>query len=247
MEKIIRSLLFFKFTAFILLNWAYNFKNDLCNFNKCLDRKYNGDNKLDSKNYRLLAKYRPNKDSNIVISNDEMQNNGAYENLLISNNERGTKIKGKQSNRSSFNKAQYYTEVIDYNNGMFDGKHFHFAKKWVKKKDYDDFLEKNGRIGNIALKKIKFRNYGFVVVLFFLFFLLGIGHPVLEGLGYSKTVGEKIAKLLFADNMATKVQPYMCLILFSVLIVILSVIIIIAFYKILRNNEKYKRIKLMTE
>lgn len=79
------------------------------------------------------------------------------------------KRKSKQTNRSLLKNAEYYTDVIDYNNGLFDEKHVHIDKKWIKQKGYNDFLEKRRRIGDIALKKIKFRNYGFGVVMFFFF------------------------------------------------------------------------------
>ncbi|SBS99478.1 Plasmodium exported protein (Pm-fam-a like), unknown function [Plasmodium malariae] len=108
-----------------------------------------------------------------------MSNNEEWKKKYISNNERVSIGRKKQSNRSILNKEQYYTELIDYNNGMFDGKHFHFEKKWIKKKDYDNFLENRKRIRHIALKKIKFKNYGFGVVLFFIFCFLGIGIPAL--------------------------------------------------------------------
>ncbi|SBS98933.1 Plasmodium exported protein (Pm-fam-a like), unknown function, partial [Plasmodium malariae] len=119
---------------------------------------------------------------NIVCLKEKFPNNEDIEYKNISNNAKGANRRSKQSNRSLLNKAQYYTEVIDYNNGMFDGKHFHFEKKWIKKKDYDDFLEKKRRICNIALKKIKFKNYGYIVTMFVIFLFFGIGLPVLSNL-----------------------------------------------------------------
>ncbi|SBT01639.1 hypothetical protein PMALA_082720 [Plasmodium malariae] len=87
-----------------------------------------------------------------------MPNRAEYEKKNISNNKEGTKGKNKEYYKSSLNKAQLYTEVMDYNNGMFDGKHFHFEKKFIRKKDYDYILQKSRRIHDIDLKKIKFRS-----------------------------------------------------------------------------------------
>ncbi|KAI4837657.1 hypothetical protein MKS88_003070 [Plasmodium brasilianum] len=119
--------------------------------------------------------------SNIAELKENIPYIDVIEKRDISHKEKGFIRKTKYSNGSSLYKAQYYTEVIDYNNGMFDGKYFHFEKKCMKKKDYDHFFEKK-RIGNIALKKIKFRNYGFGVAVFVIYFLLGIGIPSLYGI-----------------------------------------------------------------
>ncbi|SBS96010.1 Plasmodium exported protein (Pm-fam-a like), unknown function [Plasmodium malariae] len=180
-------------------------------------------------------------------------NNGENNEGDISNNEKCRKGKNKQSNRSLLNKAQYYTEIIDYNNGTFDGKHFHFQKKWIKKKDHDDFLEKNRRICDITLEKIKFRKYRFGVAIFIIFLFLGIGLAVLPKLPFMESVWTSINNSLpealkGAIEAAQKyVNNYLYLILYTALFVILSIMLIIAIYKILRNNEKYNKIKLITE
>ncbi|SBS99760.1 hypothetical protein PMALA_072260, partial [Plasmodium malariae] len=69
------------------------------------------------------------KDSNILELEQNMKNNTKCKKKDIAINEKEEKDKNKKSNKSSLNKAQYYTEVIDYNNEMVDGKHFHFRKK----------------------------------------------------------------------------------------------------------------------
>ncbi|SBS98856.1 Plasmodium exported protein (Pm-fam-a like), unknown function, partial [Plasmodium malariae] len=214
-----------------------------------LDVNYNLVQKLDIKKYRLLAKYKENNDSNSASLKDDIPNNRGFSQRDIFNKEEDT-LKHKISNRSSLNKAQYYTEVINHNKGMFDGKHFHFQKKWIKKKDYDYFLEKNRRIGDICLKKIKFRNYGFAVFIFFIFFVLGIGYPILQGLGYLETVAKMIMesiKSVFELKESIPVPSYTYPLLFSILLFILAIIIVVGITKILINNEKYKKIKLMTE
>ncbi|SCN12440.1 fam-m protein [Plasmodium malariae] len=174
----IKLLFFIKIFTFILLTWIYQFNSELCTFNKFGDKNYNPSEKLDTGCYRILAKDKQHNDSNNVYSKEKFTNNEENNQKEIYKNEMFRKRKSIQSNRSMLNKAQYYTEVIDYNNGIFDGKHFHFQKKWIKKKNYDTFLEKKRRICNIALKKIRFRKYRYAVFMLFFFFLLGIGLPM---------------------------------------------------------------------
>ncbi|SBT00773.1 Plasmodium exported protein (Pm-fam-a like), unknown function [Plasmodium malariae] len=205
--------------------------------------------KIKTRNYRSLAKYKQNNDLNNVCLKEVVSNNVQREKKDISNNE-----KNRKSNRNLLNKAKYYTDVIDYNNGMFDGKHFHFEKKLIKKQFYDDYLDKNRKISNIALKKIKFRSYGFGIAIFILFFLLGIGLPILRALDMGENPILKTFSSLW-DLIKDKVyEPIknlgvenFFLIIFLVSIVVLGAILIITIPKILRNNEKYKKIKLMTE
>ncbi|SBS94645.1 Plasmodium exported protein (Pm-fam-a like), unknown function, partial [Plasmodium malariae] len=139
-----------------------------------------------------MAKCKQDKDSNILELEQNIKNNTKCKKKDIAINEKGEKDKNKKSNKSSLNKAQYYTEVIDYNNGMFDGKHFHFEKKWIKKKDYDNFLERNRRICDISLRKIRFRKYSIGIAMFFIFLLLGIGIPILSSLPSLKEAWESI-------------------------------------------------------
>ncbi|KAI4839090.1 hypothetical protein MKS88_002606 [Plasmodium brasilianum] len=181
--------------------------------------------------------------------------NGVNEKISIYINEKADKRKSKQTNRSLLKNAEYYTDVIDYNNGLFDGKHVHIGKKWIKKKGYDDFLEKRRRIGDIALKKIKFRNYGFGVAMFFFFFLVGVRIPLSPGLTFlnnikwmeitNNTVGNFFYDAI--EKMTNIMDTYSYIVYFSILIVILSVMLIIGIYIILRNNEKYSKIKIINE
>ncbi|SBS92319.1 Plasmodium exported protein (Pm-fam-a like), unknown function, partial [Plasmodium malariae] len=199
--------------------------------------------RLNTRSYRLLAKYKKNKDSNNLDLKEDKPFNGEI-----------NKGKNRQSNRSLLNKAQYYTEVIDYDNGIFDGKYFHFEKKLINKNDYDDLLEKKRRICDIDLKKIKFRKYRYGAFMTFLFFLFAIGLPILQYFDYLKTAGDKLKDALnlcvawkAVENVLKGAKEYFFLISFGILMVILSVILLIALYKLLINNEKYNKIKLMSE
>ncbi|KAI4835522.1 fam-m protein [Plasmodium brasilianum] len=244
MEKKINSFLFYKISAFMILSWICHFYCDTRTVNKFLDENWTPCRRLDTRNYRLLAKYKQNKDSNnLDLKGDKPFSGEEY------------KETNRLYNGSPLNKAQYYTEIIDYDNGMFDGKQFHFEKKLIKKKDYDDLLEKKRRICDIALKKIKFRKYRYGAFITFLFFLFAIGLPILQHFKYLKSAGEWLIKTaLDLDNVWTAVEgvlkgakEYFFLISFGILMFILSVLLVIALYKLLINNEKYNKIKLMSE
>ncbi|SBS91865.1 Plasmodium exported protein (Pm-fam-a like), unknown function [Plasmodium malariae] len=210
-----------------------------------------------TKNDRLLAKYKQHTNSNNLELKDNITNNGEFKKTNITNNEKWDKRKNEQFNRSLLNKSQYYTEVIDDDNGIFDGKHFHFEKKWIKKKDYDHFFEKKRRIGDISLKKIKFGIYGFGVAIFFIFTSFGKGLPILHGKGLLKIAEEwlrdkgllKILWNLINETLeSNNLELYnLYLILYLLFFLILSVIVTFVIFKILRNNEKYQKIKLMKE
>ncbi|KAI4837509.1 hypothetical protein MKS88_003986 [Plasmodium brasilianum] len=248
MENKIKLNIFIRIGMFSILSWVCNFNNYVYIFNKSLDGMCICDREAYTRNYRLLSKYKEDKDSNNLWLKGKLSNNEVVGQKITSNNEGGTNRKNNQSHKSLLNKAQYYTEVIDYNNGMFDGKHFHFQKKWVKKKDYDTFLEKKKRIGDISLKKIKFRSYKFGIAIFFVFFLLGIGLPISRAFGLSDSSGIDNVILSFLESnlsLGNKGNAY--ILLFAVTFIMLAVLIIIAIYKILRNNEKYQKIKLMME
>ncbi|SBT85981.1 fam-m protein [Plasmodium malariae] len=248
MEKKINSIKFIKLSVFLFLNLIFHLNNDVSIISKSVDDNFYLGRKLDTRYYRSLSKYKQDKDSNNICLGERFSNNGVNERRDILNDEKVVKKKNQQLKRSSLNNAQYFTEIVDYNKGMFDGKHFHFEKKWIKKKDYDHFLEKNRRIRDISLKKIGFRDYGFAVIIIFILLLLGIGYPILLGLRHLNTVGEKIKELLEGVSIidsSTGIPSYTYVLSFAVSIVILSIIIIIAMTKILKNNEKYNKIKLI--
>ncbi|SBT01788.1 Plasmodium exported protein (Pm-fam-a like), unknown function, partial [Plasmodium malariae] len=219
-------------------------------FNKFVVENFMQCRILDKRNYRLLAKCKKDNDSNNIYLNEFFPNIDKKKNKYITNNKNWNKEKNTKSNKPLLNKAQYYTEVIDYNNGIFDGKHFHFEKKLIRKKDYDAFLEKKRRIRDISLKKIKFKSYRFGSAILLLFFFLGIVLPILQGLELLKKAGDEIKKLPNMESVWSAIEGclgpakyHFFLIAFSTIIFILVVILVIVIPKILRNNEKYNRIK----
>ncbi|KAI4841583.1 fam-m protein [Plasmodium brasilianum] len=245
-------LLFIKIDAFILLSWIFLFNHNNL-FNKSLGKDSNSWEKLDKASCRLLAKYNNDKDSNVLVLKD-LPYNGEHEKMIITNNERRNKGKNKQSIKSLLNKAQYYTEVIDYNNGMFDGKHFHFEKKWIKKRDYDNFLKRNRRICNISLRKIRFRKYGTGVAMFVIFSLFAAAFYVLPRLNSLITAWESITEGGILEALNSTISELgkagmtsIYLSLYSVLMLILIIMLVIGICRVLGNNEKYNKIKLISE
>ncbi|SBS96660.1 Plasmodium exported protein (Pm-fam-a like), unknown function, partial [Plasmodium malariae] len=223
-------------------------------FNKYFYDNYNNDRKLGIRKYRLLAKYKLDKDSNIAHLKGDSLNNERCKKNYVSSSEKWANENNKKINRNLLNKAQYYTEVVDYDSGMFDGKHFHFEKKWIKKKNYDNLVERNRRICDKALKKIKFRSYGFGVAQFFIFFLFGVGLSILPTFAFWGSIKNNIESIPLIGELYKSIEQlkeieqfYIYLALFSVIMITLSVMLITGLYKILRNNEKYNKIKLMTK
>ncbi|KAI4839848.1 hypothetical protein MKS88_001751 [Plasmodium brasilianum] len=258
MEQNTKLHIIIKIAVFLFVRWIFKFNRDSSKFSKSMHENCCISRRLYTRNYRSLAKYKKNKDSNNICLEEDIKSNKVNEQKDISYNKKKGKRTNKLTNKSLLNKSQYYTEVIDYNNGMFDGKHYHFEKKWIKKKDYDNFLEKKRRINDIALKKIKFRSYGFGAAIFFLFFLFGIGLPILRTFDFVddstftpfKTCWEFIYKGLNlgeikAGSSVPGVENFF-LAVFLVLTIILAALIIVAIPKILRNNEKYKKLKYMS-
>ncbi|KAI4836228.1 hypothetical protein MKS88_004016 [Plasmodium brasilianum] len=145
-------IIFIKIAELIILTWISNFSNYVCTSGKSKDGNCKYDRKIDIKRYRLLEKYKHDKDSNNILLKKRFPNGEIDKQKDITHNEKVTKRKNKKSNKSLLNKSQYYTENIDYNNEIFDGKHFHFEKKWIKKRNYYDLIEKKRRFRSISLK-----------------------------------------------------------------------------------------------
>ncbi|KAI4833597.1 fam-m protein [Plasmodium brasilianum] len=210
--------------VFLPLIWIYNSNNNLSTLSKSLNENSCLGRKLVTRIYRLLANYKQQYSNNVYLKK-KFQNNGVNEKKDIHSNKMDITAKRKQSNRSLLNKAQYYTEIVDYNNGMFDGKHFHFEKKWIRKKDYDNFIERKRKIGLPIYRGLEMSN------------------PKLDN-----QRGETVKMIIdYIKAMTDLEEGTIYVILFGILMIILAIIFIIAIYKFLRNNEKYNKIKLMTE
>ncbi|SBT00848.1 fam-m protein [Plasmodium malariae] len=258
MEQKIKSLIFLEIATLILLTWISNFICVESTYNKLLDKNYSHCKKFSIRSYRLLAKCVQNENSSIIDLKEEIPNNGKLPPQDISNNEKGIKEKKKPFNRSSLNKTKFYAEVTDYDNAMFDGKHFHYEKKWIDKKNYDNFVKKDRGARYMALRKLKYTGYRLVFAIFFVFLLFGIGLPTIQftevfnnigtfwtstlGLPSIKDWGAPISRVLsdvILDNSF--------LISYVISLVLLGLVIALLVPKIFINNEKYKKLKLRKE
>ncbi|SBS99063.1 Plasmodium exported protein (Pm-fam-a like), unknown function [Plasmodium malariae] len=201
---------------------------------------------LNKRIYRLLDEYKLGKCSNSVVLKEDIPNYRECKKKDISNNNKKDGILKRKQPNKSLNNWRFYTQVPAYNKQMSDRNYFYFKKQWVNKNDSKFFQEKNSKIRDIDIKKIKFRSYGFGVAVLLLFFLFGIGYPILQGLDLLKPLQTKLLGLLTLFSLdPTPIQYFICSIFFGVLIIILAIVIITTIPKILINNEKYKKFKLM--
>ncbi|SBS97165.1 Plasmodium exported protein (Pm-fam-a like), unknown function [Plasmodium malariae] len=209
------------------------------------DESYTLDENLNKGTYRLLDEYKQSINPNNVVFKEDIPNYSEHEKKDIYNNKRRGIRRSEKLNKS-LNNERFYTHVTDYNKEMFDRKYFRFEKKWVNKKYYGVSKEQNGRIRDIDIKKIKFRSYKFLVAVIFLFFLFGIGYPILQGLEKLKTLRAYLLSILgYFMNDPSPAQHLVLSIFFGALIIILAIIIIITIPKILINNEKCNKFKFM--
>ncbi|SBS95499.1 PIR Superfamily Protein [Plasmodium malariae] len=223
-----------KISAFILLTWLIKSSNEIYNFSRNLIRR----------NYRLLAEYKLDKCSNVVVLKEDRPNYTEYKKKYISNNIKGGIRTSDESNKS-LNNERRYKQVTGCNKETLDRIYYRFKNKWVNKKDYEISQKQNRRICNINLRKIKFRSYGFAFAIFSLFFSFGIGFPILQALELLGPLEKNILGIVGYLIDPTSIKDYISLIFFGVLIIILAITIMITIPKILINNEKYEKIKLM--
>ncbi|SBS93253.1 Plasmodium exported protein (Pm-fam-a like), unknown function [Plasmodium malariae] len=111
--------------------------------------------KLDDRIYRLLAKYKKDKDSKVVMLRDDISNNGMDKKKDISNTEMQCTGKKKELYRGSLN--NYHGHKQDMNNKyskFVTKKYSHLEKKIFKELDFVDFLKRNKNISDKTYKTI---------------------------------------------------------------------------------------------
>ncbi|KAI4839829.1 fam-m protein [Plasmodium brasilianum] len=257
-DQKIKLFFFTKIFTFTFLTWIFLFTSYASKINKTLDGIYNVDSKLVERAYRLLGKHKQKKRLNVVCIKEELPNNEGFEKKDISNHDDVAIRKKKRLNGSSLDKSKLYTEVIDYDSGMFDGKHYHYEKKWINKKDYDNILKRKRRINFMTLCKMKYKGYGLVVAIFLFLLLFGIGLPILEFSGVKETIRKSLISAAwwspmkyFGNKLASLLTDFILdnifILSYVVSIVMIAIVIVILVPRILRNNEKYKKIKLTKE
>ncbi|SBT00866.1 Plasmodium exported protein (Pm-fam-a like), unknown function [Plasmodium malariae] len=146
-------------------------------FNKFIDEILKENRKLDERTNRLLVKYKRDNESHIVCLKD-IQNNIDDKKKDVSNNEKETKTKVKQSNGSSSRIVASNKRYKKNNSCIFETKKYsHLEKKIFKELDYIDFLNNNRTITNKIYKKIilkKFSLRGALPLLLFFLLLISL-------------------------------------------------------------------------
>ncbi|SBT00792.1 Plasmodium exported protein, unknown function [Plasmodium malariae] len=105
-----KLLLFIKIETFLILTWIYHFNSE-SNICKYLYEKDVIDEKLCTRNYRLLAKYRKEKCLNIAHEKKDIPYNGEYEKKHITKNGRVSKGKIKLPRECTSHNSVGYNQV----------------------------------------------------------------------------------------------------------------------------------------
>ncbi|SBT86392.1 fam-l protein [Plasmodium malariae] len=192
MEKKMMILLRIKIYAFILLSWTYYFKNDISIFKMSEFDNYQIEKKIDASTYRILAKYKQDKDSCAVYLQEYIQKYGSSEKRYVSNNEEKNPETKKQSNGSASVNEGGHKQHVKNKSFMFETKAYsRIEKKIFKELDYLDFLQNNRTISDKFFRKIIFKKYKVrICLLLFIFFFLSFsiildfscGYGIIRGL-----------------------------------------------------------------
>ncbi|SCP03072.1 fam-l protein [Plasmodium malariae] len=173
MEKKIMLLLFINIATFIPLTWICHFSNETRTFYGSLGENYINDKKLNTKNYRLLAKCKHNKDLCTMGLKVGILNNDMTERKDISNNENIFAQLNRQSNRSLSRNIERPKKDKKNISCIFEKEQYsRFEKKIFKELDYANFLKNNRGISNKIYQKIICKKYGFRLGLPIFFVLL---------------------------------------------------------------------------
>ncbi|KAI4839610.1 fam-l protein [Plasmodium brasilianum] len=176
MDQKIKLLFFIKISAFILISWMWNLSNEMSIFKKSLGMKCNPGKKSDAVEYRILTKYKQDKDSCDVCLKEYIPNCGSNENKDISINGKWAKTNNKLSNIDSSKSAKDHKQIMKYKSCIFESKKYsHMEKKIFKELDLEYFLKNNRTISDKTYKKIILKKYrlrfAFPLLLFLLLFL----------------------------------------------------------------------------
>ncbi|SBS95877.1 Plasmodium exported protein (Pm-fam-a like), unknown function [Plasmodium malariae] len=152
----------------------------MSSLNKNLDEKRDLRKELNTRNNRLLAKYKQNKYSSNENFKEEMPNNEVKEKKHISNNKKGTSRKHKQSCRSPLYKEEYSKN--DKKNKFLmskTSKFYDFEKKIFKKLDHENYVKNIKTIENKEYKKLE-RTKRRIRIAFLLLFILILILPIID-------------------------------------------------------------------
>ncbi|SBT86058.1 fam-l protein [Plasmodium malariae] len=270
MKKSIMIFSFIKIVLLIFLTWIPHLSDHVITFNKYLGKKYMLAIKLDDRIYRLLAKYKKDKDSKVLLR-DDISNNGMDQKKDISNTEKECTEKKKELYRGSLNNYGRHKQDMNNKYSKFVTKKYSYLEKKIfKELDFVDFLKSNKNISDKTYKKIMRKKFSLRLGSPLLLFLLlstilivdislrlsseGNGFWNLSGLGtilkeYEdklKPYLEWLSKPLLtsADSASISVLgPLFSVILFVIPFLILGVTLISYILYYHRKAKKYDKIK----
>ncbi|KAI4833728.1 fam-l protein [Plasmodium brasilianum] len=176
LQRTIKIIVLIKIVVFIFLTRICHINSDVRPISKSMNEHFELDRKSETRNYRLLAKYKQDKYSNVLGLKEEMTNNEMNKKKDISNNMEGYTEKKKHSNGSPSEFKGNCKSYMKKNNCMFETKNYsHFEKKIFKEMDFMDFLKNNKIISNKLYKKIIRKKCVLLFVLpLLMFFLLSL-------------------------------------------------------------------------
>ncbi|SBT86135.1 fam-l protein [Plasmodium malariae] len=266
MKKSIMIFSFIKIVLLIFLTWIPHLSDHVITSNKYLGKKYTLAIKLDDRIYRLLAKYKKDKDSKVVMLRDDISNNGMDKKKDISNTEKECTEKKKELYRGSLN--NYDGQKQDMNNKyskFVTKKYSHLEKKIFKELDFVDFLKRNKNISDKTYKKIMRKKFslrlGSPLLLFLLLSTLLIVDISLRsasgGKGFwellnldttlsflNTTLNPYFSWLLHAKDTSKNVLgPLFRIVLYVIPFLILGVTLILYVFYYHKKVKKYEKIK----
>ncbi|SBS96564.1 Plasmodium exported protein (Pm-fam-a like), unknown function [Plasmodium malariae] len=147
---------------------------------KNLDEKCKLLKKLNTKNYRLLEKYKQDKDLYIANIKEEMPHNEVKKKKGVSNSKKGKNGKHKPSCGSTLYIEEYQKNVEKNKSGIAKTKkHINFEKTLFKELDYIDYLKNIKAIDDKVYKNVARKKRRIRIILLLLFFLV-LTIPILD-------------------------------------------------------------------
>ncbi|SCP03001.1 fam-l protein [Plasmodium malariae] len=172
MEQNFKTILFIKISVFVLLIWICHLNNDMMMFNNPMDVNCMFHRKIDKRNYRLLTKYKHDKNSIITGLNEDVPYNKLNKKKDISNNEKWETGKRELSSRCFSRNMGVDKKAMKNKSCIFETKKYsNMEKKIFKELDYQNFLKKNRTITDKTYKKIISKKYGLRLAIPVLLFL----------------------------------------------------------------------------
>ncbi|KAI4841372.1 hypothetical protein MKS88_000613 [Plasmodium brasilianum] len=224
MEKKFKLFFFIKIVVIIFLIWIYRFNSEVCNFCEYLDEKDVIDEKLYTRNNRLLAKYKKEKCSNIVWTKEDILNNGDYEKKHICRNGTISKGKNKLPKVCTSNSLGDYKKTEKSKYSEYNKVNTYNRKKMLDKIYYKNVIEYSKNADFWFIKKFIQRKNKAIFALYIFHLVVGVLHVLLF---YYLMNSEKTVVYI----MKMLIPLY-----------ILWFIILVRFFYNLKETEKYKKL-----